>query len=89
VGLPGETVALKNGVVFINGKPFVETHTMNRDSFNMKPVKVPDKCYFMMGDNRPDSADSRYWGFITENDIIGRAVLRIWPLTQISLIPGK
>ena len=52
------------------------------------PVKVPEGSYYMMGDNRNLSLDSRYWGFAREDRVIGRAVFRIWPPQRIGTIPS-
>lgn len=82
VGLPGETLEVKNGLIFINGSPVEEKHAMNQDFANFGPVSVPADAYFVMGDNRPASADSRYWGFLPQKNIIGPAFLRIWPLLK-------
>ncbi len=93
IGMPGETIELRSGVVYIDGKVLEENHRMNNDYYNLKahpatfgPVKIPANCYFMMGDNRPNSADSRYWGFLPKTNIVGPAVLRIWPIWGIGLI---
>jgi signal peptidase I len=86
IGLPGETLLIKDGVVNINGQPLVETHTMNPDFANFGPVTIPANSYFVMGDNRPASADSRYWGFLPKRNLIGPAFLRIWPLSKAGLI---
>jgi signal peptidase I len=86
IGLPGEKLELKDGIVYINDQPLEENHPMNRDLADFGPVKVPANAYFMMGDNRPASADSRYWGFLPEKNIIGPAFLRIWPLRKFGLI---
>ncbi len=83
IGLPGDTVEIKNGFVFINGNMLEEKHSMFRDEFNMPKTTVPADSYFFMGDNRGNSADSRYWGFATDENIIGPALFKIWPLNKI------
>ena len=87
MGLPGETLQVKNGIIYTNGKAVVEKHPMNQDFANFGPVTIPADAYFVMGDNRPASADSRYWGFLPRKNIIGQAFLRIWPITKFGLIP--
>lgn len=89
IGLPGDTVEIRNGTVFINGKKLAEEHSMNEDSYNMAKIHVPKGFYFMMGDNRPNSMDSRYWGFVPEENLIGLAFIRIWPVTKFGFIPQK
>jgi signal peptidase I len=89
LGMPGETLQVKDGVVYINGKPLAEKHTMNKDMANYGPVQIPSDSYFMMGDNRPNSADSRYWGFLPKQYMIGPAVVRIWPLTRFGLLKDR
>ncbi len=90
IGLPSETLEIKDGIVSINGKPVEEPadmkQTMNQDYANFGPVNIPDDSYFVMGDNRGASADSRYWGFLPKKNVIGPAFLRIWPLTKFGLI---
>ena len=89
VGLPGETLELKLGVIYINGKPITEKHDQNQDYANFGPLTIPADSYFVMGDNRPASADSRYWGFLPKKNLIGPAFLRIWPLTKFGFIPWE
>jgi signal peptidase I len=86
VGLPGETLQVKNGIIYINGQSVEEKHQLNQDFANYGPVKIPADAYFVMGDNRPASADSRYWGFLPKQNVIGPAFLRLWPLTKLGLI---
>ena len=89
VGLPGERLELKNGVIVINGRPIDERHTGNQDFANFGPVTIPQDSFFVMGDNRPASADSRYWGFLPKKNLIGPAFLRIWPLYKFGLIAAE
>ena len=83
IGLPGDTVTIQGGTVSINGTPLEEPYlkeTMRKDeSFS---ITVPDSGYFMMGDNRNDSSDARYWEnkIVYEENITGKAVLRYLPV---------
>jgi len=85
-GLPGEIVQLKDGYVYINNEKIEEKHTMNRDVDDYGPLAIPEDKYFVLGDNRPASADSRYWGLLPKANLIGPAFLRIWPLTRFGLM---
>lgn len=96
IGLPGETISLQDGSVYINGKflpePFlpksVRTETYPGPSSAASslhhPYKIPAGDVFVMGDNRPNSCDSRYWGPIQESTIVGKVDLRIWPLSRFA-----
>ena len=96
IGLPGESISTKDGHVYINGKLLAEpwlppgpssyTGALPDDQYpqyNMPgPVKIPMGEYFVMGDNRTDSEDSRYFGPIPQSLIVGRALAVVWPLSQ-------
>ena len=86
IGLPGDVVMVRKGDIYINGKKLEEKHMMNKDEANFGPVQVPEHCYFMMGDNRAQSSDGRVWGFVPEENIVGKAEVLIWPLNRIGLI---
>lgn len=87
MGLPGEELEIKHGIVYINGEAVKEKHPMNSDFMDFGPILIPPEAYFVMGDNRPASADSRYWGYLPKKNLIGPAFIRIWPLTKLGLIP--
>jgi signal peptidase I len=88
VGLPGETLELKGTQVYINGQPLSEPYALYQRLPDMLlpgdvrraygPVTIPEGHYFMMGDNRDDSQDSRYWGFLPAGHIKGRALFVYW-----------
>lgn len=93
IGLPNETIQIKNdGKVYINGKDLKEPYIANKpqlmcsESMHCGPMKIPANSYFMMGDNRDNSQDSRFWGFLPKQRIIGKAFFRFWPLNRIGLI---
>ncbi|RMH03969.1 MAG: signal peptidase I [Nitrospirae bacterium] len=89
IGLPGDTIKIRNKVVYVNGNPLddkaytqhldpniIDGHINPRDNFG--PVTVPPDSYFVMGDNRDHSLDSRFWGFVRARKIKGRAFLIYW-----------
>ena len=88
IGLPGDTVEIKDKKVHINGKPIEESYPIHGDKMvypsglqprdNFGPITVPQGSYFVMGDNRDFSLDSRYWGFVKLNKIKGRAFIVYW-----------
>jgi signal peptidase I len=72
IGLPGDTLEIRAGTVWINGKPLVEPYLADTPEWeNRKPIKVPPDSYFVMGDNRNNSYDSRFWGFVPRSAIVG------------------
>lgn len=94
IGIPGDTVSIKNGDVYVNGK------LLNQSVFLKSSVKtyggsflaedevktVPPESYFVIGDNRAGSSDSREWGFISVKSIIGQSFFVYWPLDKIEII---
>jgi signal peptidase I len=89
VGLPGEEVNVDNGKLYIDGKqieePYLDSGYLSSDSMP-GPVQVKDHHYFVLGDNRRNSSDSRYWGLVPEKYIYGKAIFRYYPFTPVERI---
>jgi signal peptidase I len=86
IGLPGETWSEKNGYVYINGKKLIEPYIKSdrRDTATSYPArKIPQGMYFMMGDNRTQSCDSREWGSVPRKNLIGEVFAVYWPPNRI------
>jgi signal peptidase I len=79
VALPGETVEVKEGRVWVNGAPLAEPYGATPAEYTWGPAVVPPGCVFVLGDNRNASNDSHVWGFLDERLILGRAWVRFWP----------
>jgi len=103
IGLPGETLELRNGKVYINGKLLPESKYLavgqttsidvcasgEQPPYLAKPEVIPQNSYLVLGDNRTSSYDARCWGVVPRKDIIGRAVFRFWPLNHIGLLESS
>ena len=94
IGLPGDVIDIHDGYVYVNGsaEPLTDSFCpepgMTEEGFLSYPLTVPDNCYFMLGDNRLHSKDSRYWDnpFVKREKILAKAVLRYWPLNKTGML---
>lgn len=93
IGLPGESVSIERGVVTITHAQgekttLTETYVVDEDATYTLDATLGNEQYFVMGDNRPKSSDSRVWGPLPKEDIIGRALVRVYPFTEAGVFPG-
>lgn len=72
IGLPNETIEIKDGIIYVNQKPTKTTQRIKPNYTNMKPIGIPANCYFYIGDNREDTT----WGIVREEDIVGKASIK-------------
>lgn len=88
IALPGDTVMISQGQVFVNGDRISEQYISEPPLMGFAPQVVPEEHYFVLGDNRNNSLDSRDGrvGFVPKDLIVGRAVWRYWPVTQLEII---
>lgn len=88
VGRPGDQVEIRHGAVFVNGQKLKEDYVRMtfRDDETYAPVQVPPGYYYVLGDHRNSSNDSRSWGEVPEKYIYGKALLRFWPLSKLGMI---
>ncbi len=89
VGLPNEVIELKNGDLYINHIKIDQPYLKKKDvstNINMQAMKIREKHYFVLGDNRSISVDSRFFGAVPQNHILGKAFFRYWPLSRFGKI---
>jgi signal peptidase I len=86
IGLPGDRVAERRGVLVVNGRRLAEPYVKarNRDVGTYAPHRVPPRAYFVLGDNRVHSCDSRVWGMLPRRNVLAKVVATYWPPTRIS-----
>jgi signal peptidase I len=87
IGVPGDRVEIREGTVFVNGEALDEPYITDHDSSDMREMTLQDKQYFVLGDNRRGSNDSRNWGPVPEENILGKVWIIYWPLSNWDLLP--
>lgn len=86
IGLPGDRIRIDRGKVYLNGVPLDETYVRYPDERSFPEVTVPLGALYVLGDNRGDSDDSRFWGFVPQNEVLGKAIAGIWPLGHVGAL---
>ena len=88
IGIPGDTISIIDGKVFVNGDQIEEPYVESQGSSQTSDLQVPNNHYFVLGDNRPWSNDSRHWvfSFVEESLIIGKAGMIYWPRDRVSVL---
>lgn len=88
IGLPGDTVEIKNGTVYVNNIALAEPYIMEAPEYTYGPVTVPQDNFFVMGDNRNNSTDSHYGWTVPRENLVGEVWLRIWPFSNWGVVHG-
>ena len=85
IGMPGDTVSIRDNTIYVNGEEVEEDYAYGETS-DYEEITLDDDKYFILGDNRPISKDSRYFGPVKEDEIIGKVIFRLWPFNKFGTI---
>jgi signal peptidase I len=86
IGLPGDRIEIRRGTVFVNGSQLGEPYVQFPDNRSFAGVTVPQGSLYVLGDNRADSEDSRAFGFVPQNQVMGQAIAGIWPAAHLGAL---
>ncbi|MEK6692324.1 MAG: signal peptidase I [Nitrospirota bacterium] len=86
IGVEGDWIEIKNGIVYRNGNPLSEPYVQQPSDYTLPPFLVPEGYLFVLGDNRRNSHDSHVWGFLPKKNIIAKAMFRYWPPKRIGVV---
>ncbi|MCL5428252.1 MAG: signal peptidase I [Chloroflexi bacterium] len=86
IGLPGDRVAIYGGVLYVNGEPLIEPYIREAPRSDLAELIVPEGYVYVMGDNRNESSDSRSWGPLKIEDVLGKAIFRYWPFSTMGIV---
>jgi signal peptidase I len=86
VGTPGQIIQVQSGKVYRDNIPIAEDYIAEPPNYQMEAVRVPENYLFVMGDNRNNSNDSHVWGFLPQQNVIGHACFRFWPLSRMGRV---
>jgi signal peptidase I len=86
VGVPGDRIRLDRGVVYLNGALLDEPYVRYRDARSFGEITVPSGSYYVLGDNRANSDDSRFFGPVAQEQLIGKALAGVWPVAAIGVL---
>jgi signal peptidase I len=86
IGLPGDRIAIDKGRLILNGTPLDEPYVRYADARSFPQITVPQGALYVLGDNRAASDDSRFWGFVPREQVLGKALAGIWPLGHLGAL---